>query len=106
MAAVDAESVAGQSDHALDIALLRVARIVEDHDIAALDGPKVVDKLVDEEPVAVFQPRQHADAFHADRLVKKRNDQHGGNGGDEQIAQPEHNARGFARRCRHDGPAG
>ncbi len=61
---------------------------------------EVIDKLVDEEAVAVFQARQHAGAFHADRLVEKRNDQDGCGGGDEQIAQPKHNARGLARRRR------
>jgi hypothetical protein len=37
---IDAKPVAGQRDHALDVALLRVARIVEDHHVAALDGLK------------------------------------------------------------------
>ena len=94
---IDADAVAGQRDHALDVALLRVARIVEDHDIAALDGLDVVDKFVDEEPVAVFQPRQHAGAFHAHRLVKKGDDQHRGGCGNEQIAKPEADGIAVAR---------
>jgi hypothetical protein len=35
---VDAQPVAGQGDDPLDVAFLRIARIVEDHHVAALDG--------------------------------------------------------------------
>jgi hypothetical protein len=50
-AVVDLKPVAGQGDDALDVALFRVARIMEDHHVAALDGRDVIDELVDEEPV-------------------------------------------------------
>jgi hypothetical protein len=40
-AVVDAQPVSGQGDDALDVALLRIARIVEDHHVAALDGREV-----------------------------------------------------------------
>ena len=77
LAVVDAETSPGKRNHALDVALFRVARIVEDHHIAAIDGGDVVDELVDEEPVVIFEPRQHAGAFDAHRLVEKQDDQDG-----------------------------
>ena len=96
-AVIDAEAVAGQRDHALDVALFGIARIVEDHDVAALDGREMVDELVDEEPVAVFEARQHAGAFNAHRLVEKRDDEDRGDGGNEEIAQPEDDRPEFLR---------
>jgi len=49
---------------------------------------EAVDKLVDEEPVLIFQPRQHAGAFHAHRC-KENNDEDGNDDGNEYVAQPE-----------------
>ena len=97
LALVDAKPVAGQGDDALDVAFFLIARIAEDHDVAALDQGEVVDHFVDEEPVAVFQLRQHAGAFDAHRLVEKGDDENRGGGGDEQVAQPEGETGGSAR---------
>ena len=51
-AMVDAKRISRQRDYALDVALLRVARVVEDHYVAALNGREMIDKLVDEEAIA------------------------------------------------------
>jgi len=94
---VNAEAVAGDGDDALDIALFGIARIVEDHDVAVLDGGEVVDKFVDKEAIAVFKAREHAGAFNTHGLVEKRNDKDGSEGRDEQVAEPENNAGRAAR---------
>ena len=67
---------------------------MKDHHIASLDGLKAVDELVDEEPVLILQPRQHAGALHAHRLVKKGDDKDRGGSGKQQIAQQQPNAPG------------
>jgi len=59
----------------------------------------VVNELVDEEPVAIFELRHHAGALNTDRLVKERDDEHRGNGREDEIAEPESQAR----RLGHDG---
>ena len=86
------DTVAGQRDHPLDVALFRVARIVEDHHVAAMDGRDVVDELVDEEAVVVLQARQHAGAFHAHRLVEEHDDEDGHGRRDDNVADPEEEA--------------
>ena len=88
IAMFDAQMIAGKGDDPLDVALLWIARIVKDHHIATLDGLNAVDKLVDEEPVVVFQPGQHAGSLYPHRLVEKDDDQHRGHSRDGQIAQP------------------
>ncbi len=45
---VNAQPVSRQRDHPLDVAFLRVAWIVKNHYVAALDSRDVIDKLVDE----------------------------------------------------------
>src|ERR1041384_2656516 len=65
----DADAVTRQADHALDEALARIARIVKDDDVTALDALKVIDQLVDEDALLVFKARLHAAAFNLDRLI-------------------------------------
>ena len=98
LAVIDTQSVAGESDDALDIAFFRIAGIVEDDDIAALDGLEAIDEFVDEEAVAILKARQHAGAFYADGLVEEGDDQDGGRSGNQQIAHPKNHARAFAGR--------
>jgi hypothetical protein len=74
-AVIDVEIVAGQGDDALDIALRGVAGIVKDYDVSALYGREMVDELVDEKPVAVFEARQHAGALNADGLIEEHDDE-------------------------------
>ena len=47
-AVVNNNAIAGQSDHSLDIAFLRVARIVEHHHVTTMNGGDPVHELVDE----------------------------------------------------------
>src|SRR5208337_110508 len=73
----DADAIAGNADHALDVALRSVAWIAEDDDVAALDGLPSIDKLVDEDALLVFEAGHHAGAFHLYRLVEKDDDESG-----------------------------
>src|SRR5208283_737589 len=90
LAVLDADAVACDSDNALDVALRRVARIAEDHDVPALDGLPTIDELVDEDPLLVFEAGHHAGAFHLHRLVEKDNDESGDGERDQQISYPDH----------------
>jgi len=71
----NAKAITRKRDDALDIALFGIARIVKDHDVAAIDGGEAVNEFVDEETVAVLEAGQHAGAFNADRLIEKRDDE-------------------------------
>lgn len=102
----DPDPVAGQPDDPLDVAFRRVARVAEDDDVAALNRLYVIDEFVDKEPVAVFQAGQHAGAFHPDRLIEKGDDQHRGDGGNKQIAEPEADGVRPWRRWRRRLPCG
>jgi len=72
---------------------------MEDHHVAAFNPRNVVDKLVDKQPVAVFQTGQHAGAFHPNRLVKEGNNQHGSGCRNQQIAQPKPDSSRFWQNC-------
>src|SRR5271170_4166912 len=74
-AVIDADVVAWQPDDALDVALLRVAWIVENDHIATRNLFEVISKFIDEEPVLVAQFRLHAGAFDLHRLVQKGDDE-------------------------------
>jgi hypothetical protein len=80
--------VSRQGDDALDVAFFRVAGVVEDDDVATLDGGKAIDKLVDEEAVAVFQAGQHGGAFDADRLIENEDDEYH-YATNEKVTQPQ-----------------
>src|SRR5687768_12713475 len=68
-AAAHLNGLAGQADDALDVALGRVVGEPEDDDVAALYlRQTVVDELVDEDALAVVEPRQHRGALDLDRL--------------------------------------
>jgi len=45
---VDPQVIPGQCDHTLDIALLMIVGIQEDHNIAALNPTYAISQLVDE----------------------------------------------------------
>src|ERR1700674_2011912 len=89
LATLDANPVAGDADDALDVALRSVARIAEDDDVAALDGLPAIDKLVDEDPLLIFEAGHHAGAFNLHRLVEKDNDEGGDGERDQQISRPD-----------------
>src|SRR5215470_6157451 len=85
---VNANLVAGNADHALDVALGRVAGIAEDHDVAALDRFPAVDELVDEDALLVVEGRHHAGAFNLHRLVQKDDDESGDRQRNDEVSQP------------------
>src|SRR5579859_2142687 len=85
---VDPDPVAGQPDHALDEAFLRVARIMKYHDVTALNTLKMVDQLVNEDSFLVLQPRLHASALDLDWLINKQNDEQRDQNGKKQVAHP------------------
>src|SRR5436305_6107654 len=75
LAAIDADVIALHPDHALDVALRRIARIAEYHDIAALDWFQPIDKLVHEDSFLILQGRHHAGALHLHRLIQEDDDE-------------------------------
>src|ERR1700733_4308493 len=96
---VDLQTVAGQRDDALDVALRRIAWIVENDDIAAADVFKVIDEFVDKDAVLIMQARQHAGAFDTHRLVEKGDDEECHSERDENVARPnDHGAAALAAR--------
>src|ERR1700760_4317731 len=74
-AAIDAQIVSGSCDYPLDVALLRIARVVENDGVAALDLLEVIDELVDEEAILILQLRQHAGSLHLYGLVEEGDDE-------------------------------
>src|SRR5690349_18190637 len=71
----DTNTVSGNANHTLDVALRWIKRIMKDNDIASLDRLKLVNELVDEDALLVLQTRQHAGAFHTHWLIKKDNEE-------------------------------
>src|SRR5581483_6329473 len=47
LSVVDAEAIAGKSDHALDIALFRISGVTKDDDVVPLNRRDVIDELID-----------------------------------------------------------
>ena len=87
-AVVDEDGVAGKRDDALDVAFFRIARVVEDDDVAAGDFLEAEEEFVDEEAVLVAQAGLHAGAFDAHRLIEDGDDDQGGEDGDADVADP------------------
>ncbi len=71
----DSDMIAGDTNHALNKALLRIPRIAEDDDVATLDGLNSIDELVNENALLVIKRRHHAGALDLHRLVKENNDE-------------------------------
>src|SRR5579862_642715 len=66
--------LAGQADDALDKRFRAIQRIPEDDHVAALDGLKPVDKLVDEDTLLIGEEWSHAGAFDLHRLIEENDD--------------------------------
>jgi hypothetical protein len=62
-------------NHAFHEHLLGVERVVEHHDVARPRFAKLVDQLVDDQPVVILQRRRHAQAVDARDLKAERDDQ-------------------------------
>jgi hypothetical protein len=90
-AIVDAHTIAFDGNHPLDIALGRIARIVKDDDVAALDGPPTINELVDEDALLVLKTRKHAGAFDFHGLIEEYDDEARDDERDEQITYPRVN---------------
>src|SRR5215510_3886938 len=71
----DPDRVALFGDHALDEHLLGVQRVVEHHDVAGTRIANLVDELVDDQAVVIFERRRHAEAVDAGHLEAERDDQ-------------------------------
>src|SRR6185312_12164876 len=84
---IDAQPIARQPNHTLDVALRVVARILKNHHIALVYLTDLVRDLVDEQAILVLQLRQHARAFHADRLIEKQNNKRGNEYRDYEIEE-------------------
>src|SRR5258708_9086893 len=56
----NADSVSGNSNHALDVAFRDVARVAAYTNVAALDRLPPIDKLVDEDALLIFEAGHHA----------------------------------------------
>lgn len=84
----DADAITRHANHALDVALRRIERIVEDHDVAALDRLELVNEFVDEDALLVLEPRQHACALNAHRLIEKHDEESRETERDQKVASP------------------
>src|SRR5262249_12870491 len=71
LAVNDANMVARHSDYPLDVALGGIERVVEDNDVATLNGLKLIDELVYENALLVLQTGEHAGALHLYWLIEK-----------------------------------
>src|SRR5437868_3112271 len=67
----DSHAIARGGDHAFDVALGGIERVVKHDDIAAADGFEFVDKLIDEDALLVLKARKHAGSFDAHRLIEE-----------------------------------
>jgi hypothetical protein len=84
----DAHGVAFFGDDALDERLVRVERVVEHHDVAALRRGEAIAELVDDQPILIGQRRRHALAFDARDLEAERDDQRRVHGGRRERPDP------------------
>src|SRR6185312_3390812 len=75
MSVRDTNLITGNSDHALDKALARIAGIAKHHNVSALDAFPPVNQFVDEDAFLVFKAGLHASAFHFHRLIDKQDDE-------------------------------
>ena len=64
MAIANTHFITRQSDHAFDVGLGLIERIAENHHVTPLDGPEAVEKLIDENPLVVFEAGHHAGSKH------------------------------------------
>src|SRR5271166_2735133 len=85
---LDPHAIARYSNYALDVALRSVARITEDHHVTPLDRFQTVNKLVDEDPLLVFQRRHHAGSLHLHRLVEENDEERRNGQRNEDVAYP------------------
>src|ERR1035441_6199838 len=96
---INADVIPGNSDDALDVALRRVARIAEDHDVATVNRLPAIDELVDENPLLIFESRHHARALNLYGLVEKDDDERRNGERHQQITRPDgHNGQWAQRR--------
>src|SRR6266478_4544561 len=86
---LNADSISGNSNNALDVAFRGVARVAEYNNVAALDRLPAIDELVDEDALLVFEAGHHADAFDLHRLVEKDSDEGGDGERNQEIARPD-----------------
>src|ERR1700749_1119300 len=82
---------ARQRDDALDERFRAIERIPEDDHVAALDGLKAVNKLVDEDALLIGKQRRHAGAFDFYRLIEEDDDDEREADRDKEIASPDAN---------------
>src|SRR5271166_702553 len=87
-AILDPDPIAGDGDHALDVALRGIARIAEYDDIAARNRLQLVNELVDEDPLLVLERGHHAGPFDLDRLIQEDDEERRNRQRDEHVAQP------------------
>src|SRR5215210_6713733 len=98
-AVLDRDAVSRHGDDALDQVLRIALHALEDHDVAALGLPYTVDELVDEDPVADLQRRDHALRWDPERFEDERPDEAEDQGeGDEEDDQELDEAPALLRR--------
>src|SRR5580658_22865 len=89
LAPVDAYTVASDSDYALDVALRRITRITEDHNIPWFNRFQPVHELIDEDPFLIFERRHHAHSLNLHGLVEEDNHEGRDRQRNDQIAHPD-----------------
>ena len=82
------DELSRQPDHALDVRLRGVERVLEHDDVPAFDGLETVYKLIDEDPLMILQAGHHAGALHLHRLVEENNHHEGQKHCQDQVAEP------------------
>src|SRR3974390_564899 len=85
---IDADAIAGQSNDTLDVALRGVSGVVEDDDVAAVNGLQPIDELVNEHSLLVGKSGHHAGAFDLYGLVEEDNEEHRNGERNEDITKP------------------
>jgi len=80
-----------KADDAFDKRLGAIEGIPEDDDVAAVDGLKAVDELIDEDALLIGKKRGHAGSFDLYGLIEENDDHQGEADGDEEVASPHTN---------------
>jgi hypothetical protein len=70
----DLDSLAGQGNNALDKQFRAVERVIEDHDLTALDRAKMIGNPIDENCLVIGEQRSHTVALDCERLISENHD--------------------------------
>ena len=84
----DPNNISRKADNPLNEGLGGILGVPENNDVPSLDVREVVYEAVNEYALLVYYSRQHAGAFHFDRLHHEQDNQYGGDDGKEDVPGP------------------